>query len=116
MRAQQIAKPNKMPLSLRRDLLFRFCFTSAQQSAFYQLCTPCVFLPGERITFTGQKVTHFIVILSGTARFVVTCKGQVEQNEVIFPIPIEENELYDKSKQRLSANRTFYKKQQYTAE
>lgn len=76
-RALEIKKDPKIPLVIRHDPFLSFCFLSSHLSRFYELCTPCVYLRGERIALMGQDMTAFIVILSGSLDITVANNGEL---------------------------------------
>lgn len=77
MRAVEIKKEAKIPYVIRSDPFLSFCFLSSHLARLYELCTPCVYLRGERIVIMGQAVTSLIVLFGGSVDVTVANNGEL---------------------------------------
>lgn len=77
-RALMIAREPKAPLFLRNDPYLSFCFPIAYINKLYDLCSPVVYLNGEKITVMGQSVSTLVILLSGTVDVTVANSGEQE--------------------------------------
>lgn len=82
-RALAMKKEAKTPSYLLSDPYLSFCFLSSHLSRLYQLCSPCVFLNGERLVLMGQSLTAFLIIVNGAVDVTVANHGEQESFRLV---------------------------------
>eukprot|EP00796_Vickermania_ingenoplastis_P007505 gene7505-5290_t len=81
-RAQEIVKEERTPNYVLLDPYLSFCMLPSQLKRMYQLCTPYIFLTGEKIVFMGQKLTALILIVKGAVDLTVANNTEQESFRV----------------------------------
>ncbi|CCW68463.1 unnamed protein product [Phytomonas sp. Hart1] len=64
-RTLRIKKDPKIPTYIKLDPYLAFCLNNAAIHRFYELCTPCICLNGERLIIAGRPASTLIILLSG---------------------------------------------------
>lgn len=92
-RSKEVFIGEKAPNVIRFDPYLSFCFLSSQLTRLHQLCTPVVYLNGEKMVQMGQKVTTLVIILNGCVDVTVANNGEQE----VFRLSMKQYHLHSPS-------------------
>ncbi|CCW60267.1 unnamed protein product [Phytomonas sp. EM1] len=109
-RTLRIKKDPKTPVYIKSDPYLAFCLNSTTMNRFYELCTPCIYLNGERIVIAGRPANALIVLLSGAVDITLrsgasqeTFRANIPSSLSISPTPKASEESWGLNSDELRA-------------